>query len=51
MLLSIAERLNTERNRRFVRRNHEIELFHQAITSPELTFYVLHIFGAGGVFI
>ncbi|MDF5734102.1 MAG: ATP-binding protein [Rhizonema sp. PD38] len=49
MLTSLAQRLNLERNRRFVGRTHELELFQRAIASSELPFYVLHVFGPGGV--
>lgn len=49
MLLSMAERLSRERNRRFVGRTREIELFHRAIASLELPFHVLYVFGPGGV--
>ncbi|MBW4663481.1 MAG: hypothetical protein KME01_04650 [Chroococcus sp. CMT-3BRIN-NPC107] len=49
MLSSLAERLNAERNRRFVGRKNEIELFEKAIAALELPFYLLYIFGPGGV--
>ena len=49
MLSSLAERLNTERQRRFVGRKRELELFQSALTKSELPFHVLHIFGPGGV--
>ncbi|MBW4631309.1 MAG: ATP-binding protein [Iphinoe sp. HA4291-MV1] len=49
MSSSIAERLNAERNRRFVGRTYELELFQRAIASPKLPFHVLHVFGPGGV--
>ncbi len=46
---SLLDKLSAERQRRFVGRTQEIELFQHAITSPELSFYILHIFGPGGV--
>jgi hypothetical protein len=46
---SLLDKLSSERQRRFVGRTQEIELFQHAITSPELPFYILHIFGPGGV--
>ncbi|MBA2749218.1 MAG: ATP-binding protein [Tatlockia sp.] len=49
MLPSLADRLNTERNRRFVGRKSELELFTKAIAALELPFYLLYIFGPGGV--
>lgn len=49
MLPSLAERLNAERNRRFVGRKSELELFAKAIAALELPFYLLYIFGSGGV--
>ncbi len=49
MLPSLAERLNAERNRRFVGRKSELELFANAIASLEIPFYLLYIFGPGGV--
>ncbi len=49
LLPSLAERLNTERNRRFVGRKSELELFASAIAASELPFYLLYIFGPGGV--
>ena len=45
----IAERLKAERHRRFVGRISELSLFQSAITAAELPFYVLHVFGPGGV--
>lgn len=47
MLLS--ERLERARRQRFVGRTAELELFRQALSDDELPFYVLYIFGPGGV--
>lgn len=49
MSSSLAERLSAERNRRFVGRKSELQLFHCAIAATELPFHVLHVFGPGGV--
>jgi hypothetical protein len=49
MLSSLAARLMAERNRRFVGRVRELELFQNAIASPQLPFHILHVFGPGGV--
>jgi energy-coupling factor transporter ATP-binding protein EcfA2 len=49
MLSSLATRLIAERNRRFVGRVRELELFQNAIASPQLPFHILHVFGPGGV--
>lgn len=46
---SLATRLITERNRRFVGRQQEITLFQETITAKELPFNILYIFGPGGV--
>ncbi|WP_144051189.1 ATP-binding protein [Calothrix sp. PCC 7507] len=48
-MTSLLERLSAERNRRFVGRLRELELFQQAIASPTLPFHILHLFGPGGV--
>ncbi|MGI2908324.1 AAA family ATPase [Tolypothrix sp. VBCCA 56010] len=48
-MTSLLQRLSAERNRRFVGRGRELELFHHAIASPELPFHILHVFGPGGV--
>ncbi|WP_238178371.1 ATP-binding protein [Calothrix sp. 336/3] len=48
-MTSLLDRLSTERQRRFVGRNPELQLFEQAIASAKLPFHVLHIFGPGGV--
>ncbi len=47
MLLS--ERLEQARRQRFVGRAAELDLFRQALSEEDLPFYVLHIFGPGGV--
>ncbi|BAY26714.1 hypothetical protein NIES2100_65300 [Calothrix sp. NIES-2100] len=46
---SLSERLSWERNRKFVGREKEINLFKKTIISKELPFNILHIFGPGGV--
>lgn len=46
---SLSERLAWERNRKFVGREQEISIFQKALTSSELPFNILHIFGPGGV--
>ncbi|MBW4508783.1 MAG: ATP-binding protein [Scytonematopsis contorta HA4267-MV1] len=46
---SLAARLNAERNRKFVGRVGELEIFQRAITSGELPFNILYIYGPGGV--
>ncbi len=48
-MASLLDRLGTERHRRFVGRNREIELFQNAIAASILPFHILHIFGPGGV--
>ncbi len=45
----LGERLRAARHARFVGRTAEKELFQTAITSSDLPFYILHIFGPGGV--
>jgi hypothetical protein len=45
----LAEHLRTARRRRFVGRSQECALFQTALRSPELPFYVLYVFGPGGV--
>src|SRR5690554_415975 len=47
MLLS--ERLEQARRQRFVGRTAELDLFRQTLSEDDLPFYVLHIFGPGGV--
>lgn len=49
MSLSLAERLRTERHRRFVGRTRELNLFQEAIAAAKLPFNVLHLFGPGGI--
>ncbi|MUL37845.1 AAA family ATPase [Gloeocapsopsis dulcis] len=49
MLSSLANRLNAERQRRFVGRKRELELFQTALTASNLPFHLLYIFGPGGV--
>jgi hypothetical protein len=46
---SLAARLNAERNRKFVGRVGELDIFQRAITSGELPFNILYIYGPGGV--
>ncbi len=48
-MTSLLERLSAERNRKFVGRGRELELFLQAIASPELPFHILQVFCPGGV--
>ncbi|MEZ4861589.1 MAG: ATP-binding protein [Caldilineaceae bacterium] len=49
MARSLAERLAAARRSRFVGRTVECTLFQQALTAAELPFYVLHLYGPGGV--
>jgi hypothetical protein len=49
MASRLADRLNIERQRRFVGRSAELLLFQQALRSPSLPFHVLHIYGPGGI--
>jgi hypothetical protein len=49
MSLSLADRLRMGRRRQFVGRAAELALFQAAISAAELPFYVLHVFGPGGV--
>ena len=49
MLSSLAERLRAARHRRFVGRTYELDLFQSVVLATELPFYVLHVFGLGGV--
>lgn len=46
---SLVERLNAARQRQFVGRVNECVLFEAALATEELPFYVLHIFGPGGL--
>jgi DNA-binding winged helix-turn-helix (wHTH) protein len=45
----IADRLATERRRRFVGRENEIEIFRSALLADEPPFVALHVNGPGGV--
>ena len=49
MVARLAERLNRERQRRFVGRSAELLLFQKALNAPSLPFQVLHIYGPGGI--
>lgn len=49
MAPSLGERIEAARRNRFVGRTAECELLQAALTAPELPFYVLHIFGPGGI--
>ena len=49
MALRLADRLSAARHRQFVGRDSERVLFQAALAAPELPFYVLYIFGPGGV--
>ena len=46
---SLADRLEAARRSRFVGRTAERQVFQSALTAPDLPFYVLHLFGPGGV--
>jgi hypothetical protein len=46
---SLEERLRLARHFNFVGRTTELDLFRQAITTGELPFHVLYVFGPGGV--
>lgn len=49
MATSLLDRLETARRQRFVGRTAELELLHTAFNAAEFPFYVLHVFGPGGV--
>lgn len=49
MAPSLGERIEAARRSRFVGRTAECDLFRQALTAAELPFYVLHLFGPGGI--
>src|SRR5262245_23609241 len=49
MTLRMGDRLNNARQNRFVGRTGELALFQSALTAAELPFYLLYIFGPGGV--
>lgn len=46
---SLADHLNRARHERFVGRDGEISVFQSALVSPDFPYFVLHIFGPGGV--
>src|SRR6266545_3429798 len=46
---SLADRLEQARHARFVGRNGELSLLESALTAETFPFFVLHIFGPGGV--
>ena len=46
---SLADRLTQARHKRFVGRDGELSVFESALRSETLPFYILHIFGPGGV--
>lgn len=46
---SLADRLEQARHARFVGRNGELSLLESALSAETLPFFVLHIFGPGGV--
>ncbi len=45
----LAGRLSAARHRQFIGRTPELDMFQSAIAAAELPFYVLHLFGPGGV--
>jgi hypothetical protein len=47
--LSLQQRLEQARRRHFVGRAAERELLRTALSAPELPFFVLHVFGPGGI--
>ena len=49
MSSGLAGRLSRERQRRFVGRLAERDLFRSAVTADELPFNVLYVYGPGGV--
>jgi hypothetical protein len=49
MAPSLGERIEAARRSRFVGRMAECDLFRQALTAEELPFYILHIYGPGGI--
>ena len=49
MTSRLGERLNAARHRQFVGRAAELTLFQSTLTAVEVPFYVLYIFGPGGV--
>src|SRR6185295_8259987 len=46
---SLADRLMEARHTRFVGRNGELSVFESALRADILPFYILHIYGPGGV--
>lgn len=46
---SLSSQLEAARRKQFVGREADLALFHSALAAPELPFYMLHIFGPGGV--
>ena len=46
---SLADRLTQARHKRFVGRDGELAVFESALRAELLPFYILHIFGPGGV--
>lgn len=49
MAPSLGDRIEAARRSRFVGRVSECTLFRQALLAEELPFYVLHVFGPGGI--
>lgn len=49
MAQRLADRLLAARRKRFVGRENERQLFRNALSAQELPFFVLHIYGPGGV--
>ncbi len=49
MTLTLDDRLSTARHRQFVGRSTELDLFQSALTSADLPFHVLFVFGPGGI--
>jgi ABC-type lipoprotein export system ATPase subunit len=47
-MASIAELLSAARQRSFVGREKEIQLFEKQLVAPDLEFVLLYIYGAGG---
>jgi ABC-type transport system involved in cytochrome c biogenesis ATPase subunit len=46
---TLADRIRAERQRQFVGRREELQLFEDVLTAPELPIVVLSIHGPGGV--
>ncbi len=49
MASRLADRLSAARSRTFIGRESERQFFESTVTAPELSFYVLNVFGPGGV--